>query len=181
MEQITYVVFLRGINVSGQKKISMASLRDLCEILGLHDVKTYIQSGNNVFKSSQNNTSVVETLLMEGIQNQFGFDVPVLVKTPAQLKDVMDLNPFTNKEDLDDNKVYFVLLKGIPNIDLVQKLQEESFVHEEFTIVNECVYLNCKIGYGKAKLNNNMIERKLKVIATTRNYRTMNKLVEMFE
>ena len=181
MDLITYVAFLRGINVSGQKKIPMASLRDLCKILGLYDIKTYIQSGNMVFKCSQKNTSVVETLLLEGIQNQFGFDVPVLVKTAAQLKEIINLNPFTNEEDLSDNKVYFVMMNGIPSKDLVQKLQEKSFVHEDFSIIKDCVYLNCKMGYGKAKLNNNLIERKLKVIATTRNYRTMNKLIEMAE
>lgn len=96
MELIIYVAFLRGINVSGQKKMPMASLKDLCENLGLQHVKTYIQSGNIVFKCAQNNTSGVETLLMDGIQKQFGFDVPVLVKTAAQLKNIMDLNPFTN-------------------------------------------------------------------------------------
>ncbi|WP_419212750.1 DUF1697 domain-containing protein [Maribacter sp. X9] len=179
MELRTYVAFLRGINVSGQKKVPMQVLRTLCGTLGLQEVKTYIQSGNIVFKSPPEETYQLEERLTHAIQTEFGFEVPVIVKTVERIIEIWKLNPFKDPTELSDNKIYFVLLKTIPEDELVKKLINESFVNEDFQVVGDCIYLKCNIGYGKAKLNNNLIERKLNVMASTRNYRTMNKMLEM--
>lgn len=175
----TYIAFLRGINVSGKNKIPMESLRALCKALGFVKVKTYIQSGNVVFQSPPKETSQLEQLLNTGIQKEFGFEVPAIVKTVDEIVEVMELNPFTDITELTKNTIYFVLLNGISKGELTQKLITESFVNEEFKLGNNCVYLKCNIGYAKAKLNNNSIERKLKVKATTRNYRTMSQVLKM--
>lgn len=157
----------------------MASLRELCGTLGFHDVQTYIQSGNIVFKSNTEEISLLEKQLRKGITMAFGFDVPVIIKTVEQLTYIMNRNPYRDIPDVEANRIYFVLLSHTPNIKLVQLLRSESFVNETFEVAQNCIFLKCIKGYGKAKLNNNLIERKLKVEATTRNFRTLNMLMVM--
>lgn len=179
MKLITYVAFLRGINVSGKRKVPMAELRAMCERLNLQNVKTYIQSGNIVFKSSMVQTNDIAILLHNEIQKHFNFNVPVIVKTVNELSQIIEKNPFVSQEDITANRIYFVLLNSLPTIELLENLSEETFENEEYVVIDNCLYLKCALGYGKAKLNNNLIERKLKVMATTRNYRTMNKLQDL--
>lgn len=179
MKLITYVAFLRGINVRGKRKVPMAELRAMCERLNLQNVKTYIQSGNIVFKSSMAQTNDIAILLHNEIQKHFNFNVPVIVKTVNELSQIIEKNPFVSQEDITANRIYFVLLNSLPAIELLENLSEETFENEEYVVIDNCLYLKCALGYGKAKLNNNLIERKLKVLATTRNYRTMNKLQEL--
>ena len=179
MKLFTYVAFLRGINVSRKRKVPMAELRAMCERLNLQNVKTYIQSGNIVFKSSMVQTNDIAILLHNEIQKHFNFNVPVIVKTVNELSQIIEKNPFVSQEDITANRIYFVLLNSLPAIELLKNLSEETFENEAYEVVDNCLYLKCALGYGKAKLNNNLIERKLKVMATTRNYRTMNKLQEL--
>lgn len=157
----------------------MESLRTLSEDLGLVAVKTYIQTGNIVFQSPFQETAELELVLKDGILKEFGYDVPVLVNTVEELGELLALNPFIDTTDVTENKIYFVLLHRTPEEGLIQKLNNEVFFNEKFKLVKNCVYLKCNIGYGKAKLDNNSIERKLKVTATTRNYKTMNQLLKM--
>ena len=105
--------------------------------------------------------------------------MPTLVKSREELNSIFDANPFTDASDIENKRVYFALLKKPPQIELAEKFKNEDYPGEQFTITDECVYLNYTLGAGKAKLNNNLIERKLKVSATSRNYRTMTKLLEL--
>ncbi|WP_276169127.1 DUF1697 domain-containing protein [Zobellia alginiliquefaciens] len=175
----TYIALLRGINVSGKKKVPMAELRNMLTNMGFLNVKTYIQSGNVVFESQEESTAKLATSITKNIQITFGFEVPVLVKTRANLEKIFNDNPYTNAEAIAQKQVYFVLLKNPPELEFVEAFSSEEYVNEEFKITNSCVYLFCKTGYGKAKLNNNLVERKLKVESTTRNHATMVKLLEI--
>lgn len=177
----TYIALLRGINVSGQKKIKMVDLRQLLAQIGFKDVVTYIQSGNIVLKTEERNPRALEKTIASEIHESYGFDVPVLVKSKEEIQDIIEKNPFDNSEDLETNRIYFVLLKEVPKKDLTEALVNETFTNEKFIITGNCVYLCCAKGYGNAKCDNNFFERRLKVPATTRNYRTMTKLLEMSE
>ncbi len=174
-----YIALLRGVNVSGQKKIPMAELRNMLNKMDYKDVSTYIQSGNVVFTSAEKNTETLEKEINRRIQDSFGFDVPVLVKSKTDLGKIIQQNPYTNPEALENKQVYFVLLQNAPNTENIEAFQTDVYQNEKCLITKDCVYLLCINGYGNAKLNNNLIERKLKVKATTRNYRTMLKLMEM--
>jgi len=173
----TYVVLLRGINVSGQKKIKMAELRSVLEENGLKNVKTYIQSGNIIFDSELGDTEELQHRIATVIRQHFGFEVPTLVIQEADIQQIMENNPFSDEGEA--NKLYYVLLKSAPKIGLVDQFNQLHFEHEGFHVTSKCVYLLCKNGYGKAKLNNNVVEKKLKVDATTRNQKTMLKLLKM--
>lgn len=172
-----YIALLRGINVSGQKKIKMAELKESLEKNGFPQVRTYIQSGNMVFKSEVSSNAQLQNRLQEIILKDFGFKVPTLVMSGQALESIMNANPFS--KETEKKGLYFVLLKEPADPGLVDEFNKISYENEDFHITDSCVYLNCKAGYGKAKLNNNLIEQKLKVEATTRNLKTVQKLIEM--
>lgn len=172
----TYIALLRGINVSGQKKVPMAQLRELLTVSGLEEVQTYIQSGNVVFKSSETNLLNLQEKIQSAIQSDFGFDVPVLVVSPEKLQQVFDACPFSEEKKQNS---YFTLLFDTPDSTLVAEASQVSYPNEEFVIIGDCIYFYCSLGYGRAKYNNNFFERKLKVTATARNYKTMLKLLSL--
>ncbi|MEC3964898.1 DUF1697 domain-containing protein [Flagellimonas halotolerans] len=173
----TFIGLLRGINVSGQKKIKMRELSSILEATGLKNLKTYIQSGNIVFESDEADREKLQEVVTHAIHQRFGFDVPTLVIKKEDVKAILEANPFAKESE--ENKLYYVLLKTPSKEELVNQFNQLHFEHEGYQITNQCVYLLCKNGYGRAKLNNNLIENKLKVEATTRNHKTMLKLLEM--
>lgn len=173
---IKYIALLRGINVSGQKKIPMAELREILAKSGLENVLTYIQSGNVIFQSLETDKSTLESKIHNAIKSNFGFEVPVLVLSPSELKNIFVSSPFP-KEKKENS--YFMMLYSKADKDLVNNISELSYPNEEFKITDKAVYFYCLVGYGKAKLGNNFFERKLKVTATARNYKTMVKLLSL--
>jgi len=173
---INYVALLRDINVSGQKKILMAELREVLTKSGIENVQTYIQSGNIIFQSLETDKSTLALKIHNAIKLYFGFEVPVLVLTSLELKNIFDSSPFP-KEKKENS--YFVMLYSKADRNLVDDISELSYPNEEFKITDKAIYFYCSVGYGKAKLGNNFFERKLKVTATARNYKTMVKLLSL--
>ncbi len=171
----TYIALLRGINVSGHKKILMADLKILLEKAGLQNVQTYIQSGNVVFNYSEKQENI-SALISEVIQKKYGWKVPVLVLTSTQIKLIFDNCPFSEEKK---EKSYFILLKSKPTTETVLKTSKFSSTNEEFVITKTCIYIYYSLGAGKAKLGINFFEKKLKVKATARNYKTMKKLLQL--
>ncbi|MGC1204196.1 MAG: DUF1697 domain-containing protein [Flavobacteriaceae bacterium] len=172
----TYIALLRGINVGGHKKVPMAELRELLSKSGFQNVQTYIQSGNVIFKSLENNIQKLELDMHNTIKNHFGFEVPVIIKTPNELLQVFDACPFSEEKKVNS---YFTLLYATPDTSLINEVSKITYPNEEFIITNNCIYFYCSTGYGHAKYNNKFFERKLKTTATARNYKTMVKLIAM--
>jgi len=153
----------------------MADLRILLEKSGLQNVKTYIQSGNVIFSSSEKKETVA-TIIFEAIQKKYDWEVPVLVLTSTEIKSILDNCPFSEDKK---EKSYFILLKSKATTETVLETSKLSNLKEEFIITNACIYIYYDLGAGKSKLGTNFFEKKLKVKATARNYRTMAKLLEM--
>jgi len=172
---MVYVSILRGINVSGQKKINMAELRQLLSGVGLEELETYIQSGNIVFKADQTHDKL-EEVIRESIMGHFGFEVPTLVLTAAELGIIIQENPF---QDKDLTKLHVTFLSAHPNSQLIDSLAPSPNPLEEYLIKGKVIYVYCPDGYGRTKINNMFFERKLKTTATTRNWKTCIKLWEI--
>ena len=172
----TYIALLRGINVSGQKLIKMALLREALEKLEYLNIRTYIQSGNIVFDSPEKALDTLASEIKGLILTDFGFDVPVLVIKSERLKRIVTENPFAN-EDL--KRVYVALLYTAPAPERLELINAIDISPEAFAIEGEDMYLFSPLGAAKSKLTNNFIEQKLKVSATTRNWNTINKLISM--
>ena len=172
----TYIALLKGINVGGHKKVPMADLRNLLTESGFEDVKTYIQSGNIILKSSETNLQNLEHKIQKIIIEEFGFEVSVLVRIRQDLQRIFKDCPFSEEKKV---KSYFTMLHTTPDSELVKVASEKIYEGEEYFIINDCIYFYCEKGYGKAKFNMNFFERKLKTIGTARNYNTMVKLLSM--
>ena len=175
----TYIALLRGINVSGQKKIKMDRLQAIFEELNFSAVETYIQSGNVVFQSEGSDQFDLARLAKDKINETYGFDVEVIVFSHAEIKEVLDNNPFFDDRTKDPERFYVTFLSDKPSSDYIEKLKTFDYSPEEYHLINTTIYFFAANGYGRAKMNNNFFENKLKVFATTRNWKTINKLVEM--
>ncbi|WP_321346431.1 DUF1697 domain-containing protein [uncultured Draconibacterium sp.] len=175
----TYVAILRGINVSGKNKIKMDALKSSLSSLGFEKLQTYIQSGNVVFRYQEKSTEELEELVSKKIQEDFGFDVTVLVLRAEQLGNIVSNNPFAGEENKEAQFMHVTFLKENPSNVNEEKITAHVKGGEEFAIFDGVVFLYCPNGYGKTKLNNNFFESQLKVTATTRNWKTTLKLLEM--
>jgi uncharacterized protein (DUF1697 family) len=102
--------------------------------------------------------------------------VPVLVRTRGDLQKIFDNCPFSEDKKVDS---YFTMLSEAPDKDLIAEASQKTYPDEEYVTLNHCIYFYCANGYGKAKFNLNFFERKLKVNATSRNYKTMVKLLSL--
>lgn len=175
----TYVSFLRGINVSGHKKIIMTDLIALYESLNFTNVRTYIQSGNVIFETEQkwNNTKLAKFIETK-ISEQYSFDVPIIIRSVEELNNVILQNPYKNDKDVDSDKLYVTFLANNPNSLYLESLDNLNYLPDKFEIVNKEIYIDC-VSYGNTKLSNNFFENKLKVGATTRNWNTINKMIEL--
>ena len=172
-----YIALLRGINVSGQKKIKMIELKKLFEDLSFTNVETYIQSGNVLFSSKSINSKSMKDTIEKRIALDFGFQVQSILKTPAELGKTLKKNPFLKNKDI--ARVYYTFLSAKPSAANIKKLSDTDYSPEEYVINGDVVFLFFPAGYGKAKLNNNFFEKKLGVYATTRNHKTVETLFEM--
>ncbi len=177
----TYISILRGINVSGQKMIKMDNLRKLYEGLNFKNVRTYIQSGNVIFDFKKSSAKVLENLIQKKISGKFGFQVPVMVKNRDEIINVLENNPFVSKRKEDITKLHVTFLSDEPDEVSINKIEKEKFKPDEFIVSSSTVYLFCPNGYGRTKLTNNFFENKFHVVATTRNWKTVNELNRLAE
>ena len=174
-----FISMLRGINVGG-RKVLMTDLKTLYASLGFEEIVTYIQSGNVIFKaSSKKNGVLLGTQIQAALKEKYPFDIPVIVRSLAEMKSVLAQNPFLKRSHVNTEKLHVTFLANNPEAALVKALEEISFPRDEYIIQGKEIFLQIPESYGETKLSNSFLEKKLKVSATTRNWKTVNKLVEM--
>lgn len=175
----TYIAILRGINVSGNRTIKMDALRQMFSDMGFAGVKSYIQSGNVIFQSDNCDDIALEERISAQILNRFGFEVPAIIISYDELKVIVDSNPYLLDKSKDANHLHITFLATKPDEWLIEKLNTEENLTDEFQFGERAVYLYCPNGYSKTKLSNGFIENRLKVTATTRNWKTCNELMAL--
>jgi uncharacterized protein (DUF1697 family) len=173
-----YISLLRGVNVSGKNKLPMADLRNLLSKSGFTNVQTYIQSGNIVFQFAGTEIEA-STLIAQKIKEQYDYDVPVITLSPEKVQKAMDSSPFKIEADQAPNKTFICFLSEKPEKDRLEELKKISYDGEFMKVEEDHIHLYFPNGAGRAKLSNNLIEKKLKVNATTRNWRTMENVLKM--
>lgn len=177
----TYISILRGINVSGHNMIKMDVLRQMYTLLGFKNVQSYIQSGNVLFQCETSEKQNLEKKIVKKILETFHFEVFVLVKELDEIKEIVSNNPFVNIRNEDITRLHVTFLSSTPLKENLDKVNGQQYVPDEFIIIDKAIYLFCPNGYGNTKLSNNFFENKLKVSATTRNWKTTNELVSIAE
>jgi len=185
-----YISLLRGINVSGQKKILMNDLKSLYQALGFQNVITYIQSGNVIFDATNKKKTELKAMIESAIKYKYKFHAPVEIRTNPELINIIKNCPFDGV-DLTGNdlaghdlagkgtKILVTFLSDYPSKLAIKEVLENVIAPDKLIIEGKEVYLFCPGGYGKSKLNNIFLERKLGVEATTRNWKSVHKLSEL--
>ena len=176
-----FICLLRGINVSGKNKIKMDLLRQLFIETGFGGVQTYIQSGNVIFQSDVTETGQLALVISIKIKEAFGFTVPVLVLTVAELRKALKYNPFITDLTKDPVFLHLTFLSTAPDEAKIEKMLQKQYFPDIFECIENVIYLYCPAGYGNTKLTNTFFENKLNVTATTRNWRTANELLRLVE
>jgi len=175
----TCIALLRGINVGGKNKIRMADLSAFFERLKYRDIRTYIQSGNVVFRMSNGPSDKIAARIAKAIDDRFGYEVAVIARTAGQMRATVAANPFLKERGIDTDKLHVTFLAREPAPELVSALGGISYPPDRFAVIGHDVFVHCPVRYGGTKLSNAFFERKLKVPATTRNLKTVLTLVEM--
>jgi uncharacterized protein (DUF1697 family) len=172
-----YIALFRGINVGGNNKLPMTELVNILEGLGAMEVKTYIQSGNVVFRSEELNTAEFANSICLEVEKRCGFAPKVLLLTPEDLDRAMDENPFPVPEG-DASTLHLGFLAAEPenvNFEKLVNLQTES---EHYCLTPKVFYLYAPEGVGKSRLAAGA-EKIIGVDMTDRNWNTVCKLKEM--
>lgn len=175
-----HLALLRGINVSGHKMIKMDALKKALESIGFTNVLTYIQSGNVFVETEEESPAKVGFLIKQEIFKSFGHDVPVIIIGKEDLQACLDRNLFLNEENIDLKKLYVSFISSELPENMITQLNLNFIKPDEIQLDGKRIYLKYDISPAKTKLDNKWIEKSMSVVATTRNWNTVNKLLEMF-
>ena len=174
-----YISILRGINVSGKKKIKMAELREHYGSLGFKDVASYIQSGNLFFSSGINDIPELIKMIESMILEKYQFEVPVIIRTVENLAEVIDANPHAHVPEEKFNVYIVTFLADEPTAEACAQIPAIGPADEETVIIGKEVYTYYPNGSGRSKMTTNYFEKKLGVTATARNWKSVHKLLEL--
>jgi uncharacterized protein (DUF1697 family) len=172
----TLVAMLRGINLGSHNRLSMADLRAVVESLGGERVRTYVQSGNVVFDGPLARRAGAAGEISAGLKKVNGLEVEVVTRTAAELATMTSKPRFP---DADPQTRHVTFLDRQPDGERVASIDTQRFAPDVFEIVGRDIYLHLPDGYGRSKLSNAFFEKRLGVVATTRNWRTVTALAEL--
>ena len=173
-----HVALMRGINVGGKNMLSMKDLVGMFEEEGCSEVRTYIQSGNVVFRAGPALAARLATKVSERIKRRLGLRVPVVLRTGRELAQAARANPFLTR-DADTDVLHVMFLADSPAKAAIAGLDAERSPPDEFVVVGRDIYLRCPNGAARTKLTNAYFDSQLETTSTMRNWRTVLKLVEM--
>ena len=176
-----FVSLFRAINVGGNRKVSMADLKAVHEALGLKNVAPYIQSGNVVFHSDETNLALLQSQIESGFAAKFGFHSDVMIRTLADLAEIIDRTPFQNQPDKEPRFLHVIFLAARPDEAAQEALLKAYVGPEEIFINGREMYIYYTEGAGRSKLTGSLIERKLKTVGTARNWNTVLQLHKMMQ
>jgi uncharacterized protein (DUF1697 family) len=172
-----HVAMLRGINLGPRRRVPMAELRELLTEAGYANVRTYVQSGNIVLAGPAK-AADVERSLTDLISDRFGFDVPVLVRSPAQLAAVVKANPLGGVAD-NEKRYVVTFLASKPSADVVRKLEGLASDSETLAVSGRELFTWHPEGQARSKLATALTGKALGVNATARNWTTVRTLLDM--
>lgn len=179
MGPVTYVALLRGVNVGGRNTLAMADLRGVVTDAGHTDARTYVQSGNVVFRSSVHDAAAVAAGLEERLASHLGVPSTVVLRTADQLADVVAANPFRAEADTDPAKVHVAFLAQLPADPDAFAFDPELYAPERLAVGDVVLYLHLPGGIGRSRLATELTRRRTGVEMTLRNWRTVTRLLAM--
>jgi uncharacterized protein (DUF1697 family) len=174
-----YVAMLRGINVGGHKKIKMDHLRTSFEALGFNQVKTFIQSGNVVFKAAKLSPTAISKQIEERVLRDFGFSVSVISRTQDEMDKAIHNNPLLRRSEIDPTKLHVTFLSEAPAPPALKKFEALIAAPDQARCVGKEIYFYLPNGVSQSSWAKTPWERALSVVTTTRNWKTVNSIYQM--
>jgi uncharacterized protein (DUF1697 family) len=174
-----YAALLRGINVGGNTMVKMEKLRETFGSLGFENVKSYINSGNLVFETRKTDDAKLAKKIREAIRKDFEMDIPVMVRSIAEIEEVIRNNPFDGKFENDKDVHVFFLTEPLSKEHAEKLLEAITSDAESIEIRGRDIYYFLRISIVDSVLGKGFIDKKLKMPATARNWRTVKKIAEM--
>jgi uncharacterized protein (DUF1697 family) len=176
----TYISLLRAVNMTGHNSMKMKDLATLFSDLKFKKSETYIQSGNVVFEAPDElSEEEVSQIITKGIRGKFGYEIPAIIRTSAELGYILKANPYLTEEKYDPAKIAVIFLIDEVTSAQTNKMMEYNYPPDKFHIAAREIYIFCPDGFGKSKLYTNFFERKMGVTGTARNLKTINSLIEI--
>jgi uncharacterized protein (DUF1697 family) len=175
----TWIALLRGINVGGNRRVPMADLRAALEAIGLEDVRTYIVSGNVVFRSRRSDSAALTREIEAAIEARFGFAVAVVLRTAAEARAVLDGDPLPEGSAADPAHRYAIFLSADPEPARLAAIDPAAVEPDVFVAGDRVIHAWYRNGLQASKLAGQLTDRGLGVTATARNWNTVRKLVEL--
>lgn len=170
-----YVAFLRGINVGGKNKIKMEILREMFAARGFENVKTYINSGNVIFETAEADDKKLAAKIEKAIEKEFSLNIRVMVRTIDEIGDIIKNNPFDG-QFTSDKDLHVLFLDEELAAEKRKLLLSNNNENEMFAVRNREIFCLLRVGFSDSLLGKDYIGKKLKVPATARNWRTVNKV-----
>jgi uncharacterized protein (DUF1697 family) len=176
--QVAFAAMLRGINVGGKNKLPMTDLVAMFGDAGCEDVRSYIQSGNVTFRAPLALAPRAAIEVKRAIEKQFGYAIPIVLRTADELLHVRANNPFL-RDGIAADRVHVMFLAGAPDRARVGSLDARRSPPDAFVVSGSHIYLHCPNGIAKTRLTNQYFDSALDTTSTVRNWNTVLKLVEM--
>lgn len=172
-----YIGLLRGINVGGKNRLPMARLREIFAELGAREVSTYIQSGNVIFTSNAKAATILEQV-SERLAAELGLRIPIVLRSADELRRALDAHPYEDR-GVPEKFRSIMFLDRKPTAAQRRALDPECTAGEEWEVIGGEVHLCFPEGSARSKLTNDYFDRRLSALSTTRNVRTVRKLLEL--
>jgi uncharacterized protein (DUF1697 family) len=176
-----FVALLRAVNLGPHNKISMADLKAIAEGCGLMEAKTLLQSGNIVFHAKARSSAALEKLLETALSKELELKTPVVVRSAAEWRAALDENPFAKEAKSDPSHLLVMPLKAKVEKSAVAALVSAIPGREQVKLSGQQLYLVYPDGIGESKLTSALIEKKLGVPGTARNWNTAQKILAILE
>ena len=173
------ISLLRGVNLGPHNRIKMDALRALYESLSLQDARTYVQSGNVIFRTKEKNTKKLAVKIQDAIEKTFKFRPVVVLRTTQEVRQAFDATPFENRRNLNPGKILVTFLADEPFRDAPAALASLKGYPEEIHLKGRELYIYFPDGAGRSKLPWSKVEKLFKVTGTARNWNSVKAMYQI--
>jgi uncharacterized protein (DUF1697 family) len=175
------ISMLRGVNLGAHNRMKMDDLRAVYESVKLQDPRTYVQSGNVLFKTKERDETKLSSHIQDAIEKKFGFRPDVILRTTEELRAAITKNPFAARKNIDPSKFLVTFLSSEPSAEAREKLLAIVTAPEELRLVGREIFIYYTNGLARPKFQWTKAEKILKVSCTGRNWNSVTKMLEMAE
>jgi len=175
------ICMLRGINLGPHNRIKMEALRALYVSLKFSDPRTYVQSGNVIFRTKEKIGPHLARKIQDAIEKKFGFSPGVILRTPEEFRMTIANNPFAKRKDIHPGKLLVTFLASEPSAEGRAQVRALKPDPEEVHLIGREIYIYFPNGTGQSKLQWSSLDKKLKTVGTARNLNSISNMLEIAE